>query len=182
MEAQLVDELPEGDGWQFEPKWDGFRGIAENLDGEFHLWSRNGRPLLRYFPELESLGELLPPRSAVGSPRRDTSRPLCSSLSSVTYTVPRDSSRPVRSPMWARTATAWAPSPRCSTASMTSVSPEAVQMCRENGIAVIPGSCPNQFLQPDFGHKLMRMIMRMLGFLRVTDKGVKPNQVITPQS
>jgi ATP-dependent DNA ligase len=65
MEAELVDALPEGDGWQFEPKWDGFRGIAENLDGEFHLWSRNARPLLRYFPELASLGELLPPGSAV---------------------------------------------------------------------------------------------------------------------
>jgi ATP-dependent DNA ligase len=65
MEAQLVDALPEGDGWQYEPKWDGFRGIAENLDGDFHLWSRNGRPLLRYFPELEALGKLLPPRSAV---------------------------------------------------------------------------------------------------------------------
>jgi ATP-dependent DNA ligase len=65
MEAQLVDALPEGDGWQYEPKWDGFRGIAENLDGDFHLWSRNGRPLLRYFPELAALGELLPPRSAV---------------------------------------------------------------------------------------------------------------------
>jgi ATP-dependent DNA ligase len=65
MEAQLVDELPPGDGWQYEPKWDGFRGIAENLDGEFHLWSRNARPLLRYFPELAALGELLPARSAV---------------------------------------------------------------------------------------------------------------------
>jgi ATP-dependent DNA ligase len=65
MEAELVDTLPEGDGWQFEPKWDGFRGIAENLDGEFNLWSRNARPLLRYFPELASLGELLPPGSAV---------------------------------------------------------------------------------------------------------------------
>jgi ATP-dependent DNA ligase len=65
MEAELVDVLPEGDGWQYEPKWDGFRGIAENLDGEFHLWSRNARPLLRYFPELAELGERLPPRSAV---------------------------------------------------------------------------------------------------------------------
>ena len=65
MEAELVDMLPEDDGWQYEPKWDGFRGIAENLDGEFHLWSRNARPLLRYFPELRELGERLPPRSAV---------------------------------------------------------------------------------------------------------------------
>ena len=60
MEAELVRELPEGDGWQYEPKWDGFRGVLENLDGEVRLWSRNGRPLLRYFPELEPLGELLP--------------------------------------------------------------------------------------------------------------------------
>jgi ATP-dependent DNA ligase len=65
MEAQLVDALPEADGWQYEPKWDGFRGILENLDGEVHLWSRNARPLLRYFPELAALGERLPPRSAV---------------------------------------------------------------------------------------------------------------------
>jgi predicted CoA-binding protein len=66
-------------------------------------------------------------------------------------------------------------------ASMTSVSPAAVQMCRENGIAVIPGSCPNQFLQPDFGHKMMRVFMRMLGFLRVTDNRVEPSQTMTPQ-
>ena len=65
MEAELVDELPGGDGWQYEPKWDGFRGILENVTGELHLWSRNGRPLLRYFPELEQLGERLPPGSAL---------------------------------------------------------------------------------------------------------------------
>jgi ATP-dependent DNA ligase len=65
MEAELVDRLPDGDGWQYEPKWDGFRGILENLDGELHLWSRNARPLLRYFPELGELGQRLPPRSAV---------------------------------------------------------------------------------------------------------------------
>src|SRR6516165_340093 len=56
MEAELVRELPEGDGWAYEPKWDGFRGVLENLEGELHLWSRNGRPLLRYFPELRPLG------------------------------------------------------------------------------------------------------------------------------
>jgi ATP-dependent DNA ligase len=65
MEADLVRELPEGDGWQFEPKWDGFRGLLENASGELRLWSRNGRPLLRYFPELRELGDLLPPRSAL---------------------------------------------------------------------------------------------------------------------
>lgn len=65
MEAELVNELPTRNGWQYEPKWDGFRGILENLDGELHLWSRNGRPLLRYFPELAALGEKLPPQSAL---------------------------------------------------------------------------------------------------------------------
>jgi ATP-dependent DNA ligase len=65
MEAELVKELPEGDGWQFEPKWDGFRGILENDGGELALWSRKERPLLRYFPELRPLGELLPPHSAL---------------------------------------------------------------------------------------------------------------------
>jgi ATP-dependent DNA ligase len=65
MEAQLVKELPETDGWQFEPKWDGFRGVLENDGEELALWSRNGRPLLRYFPELRPLGDLLPPHSAL---------------------------------------------------------------------------------------------------------------------
>ncbi len=65
MEAELVRELPEGDGWQYEPKWDGFRGVLENDGGELALWSRNGRPLLRYFPELRPLGDLLPPHSAL---------------------------------------------------------------------------------------------------------------------
>ncbi len=65
MEAELVRELPTTEGWQYEPKWDGFRGVLENVGGGLRLWSRNGRPLLRYFPELESLGELLPPRTAL---------------------------------------------------------------------------------------------------------------------
>src|SRR5262245_29445303 len=65
MEAQLVRDLPDGGGWQFEPKWDGFRGLLENASGELRLWSRNGRPLLRYFPELGVLGKLLPPVSAL---------------------------------------------------------------------------------------------------------------------
>ncbi|HEY2940465.1 MAG TPA: ATP-dependent DNA ligase [Gaiellaceae bacterium] len=65
MEAELVDELPQGDDWQYEPKWDGFRGVLENLGGGLRLWSRNARPLLRYFPELEEVGGLLPPESAL---------------------------------------------------------------------------------------------------------------------
>ncbi len=51
--------------------------------------------------------------------------------------------------------------------SMTSVSQDAVRMCRENGITVIPGTCPNQFLKPDFGHGMMRGLWRVLGFLTV---------------
>jgi ATP-dependent DNA ligase len=65
MEAELVRELPQDDGWQYEPKWDGFRGVLENAGAELALWSRKERPLLRYFPELRPLGELLPPSSAL---------------------------------------------------------------------------------------------------------------------
>jgi uncharacterized protein len=50
---------------------------------------------------------------------------------------------------------------------MTSVSQPAVEMCRANGIAVIPGSCPNQFLKADFGHAMMRGMWRLLGFMNV---------------
>ncbi len=52
-------------------------------------------------------------------------------------------------------------------AGMTSVSQSAVETCKANGIAVIPGSCPNQFLQPDFGHKMMRGLWKMFGFMSV---------------
>jgi len=52
-------------------------------------------------------------------------------------------------------------------AGVTSVSPEAVQLCRAHDISVIPGGCPNQFLNPDFGHSLMRMMWQALGFFNV---------------
>jgi predicted CoA-binding protein len=52
-------------------------------------------------------------------------------------------------------------------AGMTSVSQEAVALCRANGIEVIPGSCPNQFLTPDGGHAMMRGLWRLFGFLKV---------------
>lgn len=51
--------------------------------------------------------------------------------------------------------------------SMTSVSQEAVELCKANGIAVIPGSCPNQFLKPDFAHAMMRGLWRLFGFMNV---------------
>ena len=50
---------------------------------------------------------------------------------------------------------------------MTSVSQSAVEMCEANGIEVIPGSCPNQYLNPDGGHKLMRGLWSLLGFMKV---------------
>jgi ATP-dependent DNA ligase len=52
MEAKLVDELPEGEAWQFEPKWDGFRCLAWRDGGEVFLQSKSGKPLGRYFPEI----------------------------------------------------------------------------------------------------------------------------------
>jgi predicted CoA-binding protein len=52
-------------------------------------------------------------------------------------------------------------------ASMTSVSAEAVRLCHENGIAVIPGSCPNQFLKPDIGHGMMHWLWGTFGLLKV---------------
>src|SRR4029450_13939004 len=65
MEAELVSELPTQGGWRYEPKWDGFRGVLENDNGELALWSRNGRPLLRYFPEPREIGGKLPRDSAM---------------------------------------------------------------------------------------------------------------------
>jgi ATP-dependent DNA ligase len=52
MEALLAAELPEGEGWQYEPKWDGFRALARRDGDEVALTSRSGKPLGRYFPEV----------------------------------------------------------------------------------------------------------------------------------
>src|SRR5689334_20162956 len=52
MEAVLAAELPEGIGWQFEPKWDGFRCLARRDGAEVTLTSKSGKPLARYFPEV----------------------------------------------------------------------------------------------------------------------------------
>src|SRR4029078_10463715 len=50
MEAVLAAELPDGDGWQFEPKWDGFRCLARRDGAEITLTSKSGKPLGSYFP------------------------------------------------------------------------------------------------------------------------------------
>ncbi len=52
MEAKLVDALPSEDGWQYEPKWDGFRAIASRLGDHVELMSKSGKSLARYFPEI----------------------------------------------------------------------------------------------------------------------------------
>jgi ATP-dependent DNA ligase len=50
--ARSAKELPAGDGWRFEPKWDGFRTIVFRDGADVHLQSRNGRPMNRYFPDV----------------------------------------------------------------------------------------------------------------------------------
>jgi ATP-dependent DNA ligase len=52
MEAKLVDTLPKGEGWQYEPKWDGFRCLVFRDGGEVELQSKGLKPLGRYFPEV----------------------------------------------------------------------------------------------------------------------------------
>jgi ATP-dependent DNA ligase len=52
MEAKLVEEIPRGDNWQYEPKWDGFRCLAFRKGDTVILQSKAGQPLGRYFPEV----------------------------------------------------------------------------------------------------------------------------------
>jgi ATP-dependent DNA ligase len=66
MEAKSVEELPRGEGWQFEPKWDGFRCLAFRRGDQVLLQSKAGQPLGRYFPELvEALRGLKPQQFVV---------------------------------------------------------------------------------------------------------------------
>jgi ATP-dependent DNA ligase len=59
MEAKLVDEIPAGPGWRFEPKWDGFRCLAFRAGDEVLLKAKSGKPLNRFFPDVvEALGAL----------------------------------------------------------------------------------------------------------------------------
>src|SRR5437868_4407848 len=52
MEAKSVDEIPVGPGWQYEPKWDGFRCLAFRRGKDIYLQSKSGQPLARYFPDI----------------------------------------------------------------------------------------------------------------------------------
>jgi ATP-dependent DNA ligase len=63
--ARSSKELPKGEGWRYEPKWDGFRTIVFRDGDEVHLQSRNGRPMNRYFPEIVEDVRRLPVERAV---------------------------------------------------------------------------------------------------------------------
>jgi ATP-dependent DNA ligase len=59
METRSVEEIPAGDNWQYEPKWDGFRCIAFRDGANVYLQSKAGQPLARYFPDVvEAIGNL----------------------------------------------------------------------------------------------------------------------------
>ncbi|MEY4938955.1 MAG: hypothetical protein RIQ93_690 [Verrucomicrobiota bacterium] len=63
MEAQSASEIPGGEGWQYEPKWDGFRCLAFRDGLEVELRSKAGEPLGRYFPEVvAAVGAVKAPR------------------------------------------------------------------------------------------------------------------------
>jgi ATP-dependent DNA ligase len=65
MEAKVQGELPRGDAWQYEPKWDGFRAVAFRDGDEVVIHSRNARPLTRYFPELVPAIQAIKPKRVV---------------------------------------------------------------------------------------------------------------------
>ena len=65
MEARNAAKLPEGNNWIYEPKWDGFRGLAFRKNDEVLLQSKAGQPLGRYFPELIAALRELPQKQFV---------------------------------------------------------------------------------------------------------------------
>ncbi|HEY3911094.1 MAG TPA: ATP-dependent DNA ligase [Stellaceae bacterium] len=65
MEARLVVELPAEPGWQFEPKWDGFRCLAFRAGDRVELRAKSGKPLARYFPDIVALVRGAKPRRFV---------------------------------------------------------------------------------------------------------------------
>src|SRR5437867_4265394 len=66
MLARIADEIPTGEGWLYEPKWDGFRAIVFRSGDVIHIGSRKTQPLERYFPEVvEIVRGALPQRCVV---------------------------------------------------------------------------------------------------------------------
>ena len=70
MLAKRVAALPDGDGWLFEPKWDGFRALVFRDGDEILIQSRDEKPLNRYFPELVDAAAARSCRSAASSTAR----------------------------------------------------------------------------------------------------------------
>ena len=65
MEARSVEEIPTGEEWQYEPKWDGFRCLAFRDGDKIFLQSKNGQPLARYFPDVVANVAKLPQQQIV---------------------------------------------------------------------------------------------------------------------
>jgi ATP-dependent DNA ligase len=65
MEARSVEEIPTGNGWQYEPKWDGFRCLGFRDRKTIYLQSKNGQPLARYFPDVAGNMAELPQKQFV---------------------------------------------------------------------------------------------------------------------
>ena len=66
MLAKLQEDIPVGEGWLYEPKWDGFRAIVFRDGDEVLITSRDTKPMNRYFPEIdEPLKRCLPERCVV---------------------------------------------------------------------------------------------------------------------
>lgn len=65
MEARLAEALPDPPGWQYEPKWDGFRAITVRDGPDIEIWSKAGKPLGRYFPEMLEALATVPERNFI---------------------------------------------------------------------------------------------------------------------
>src|SRR5881397_3469636 len=65
MEARSVEEIPVGDEWQYEPKWDGFRCIAFRDGAKVFLQSKAGQPLARCFPDVAEAVQRIPSKQFV---------------------------------------------------------------------------------------------------------------------
>ena len=65
MESRSANEIPTGDNWQYEPKWDGFRCIAFRDGDDVYLQSKSGQPLARYFPDVVEAVRELPAKDFV---------------------------------------------------------------------------------------------------------------------
>jgi len=65
MDSRSADEIPSGPGWQYEPKWDGFRCIAFRDGDNIYLESKSGQPLARYFPDVVEALRKLPAKNFV---------------------------------------------------------------------------------------------------------------------